>query len=341
MPVVDSARSTAVPAAPARRIVALDITKGALVVFMVIYHALNYSDYRTLAFQLLAFLPPSFILLTGYLVGSIYLLKYKSGSAQVTRRLMVRGLKLLLIFIVLNIGVDFMLIDRSGTGLVMPLVIREASVIFLAGNHRMARFEVLLPIAYLLMFAPVLLWLQATWRWGVSVLVCGLMIACAILEASGHLTINLDFLSVGVLGVALGRIPRSSIDACARHGLVVAGLYVGYRVARFAVGEIYLIQALGCVASVFVLYALARVSPAGWLTNQLELLGQYSLLAYILQIAVLQIIGRLAARGGGGWLGLSFIFAITLVLTWALVVGMRSLKSRSRLMDRAYGFAFG
>jgi uncharacterized membrane protein len=41
------------------RVAALDWLKGALVIFMVIYHSLNYSgEYTSAAFRLMAFLPP-------------------------------------------------------------------------------------------------------------------------------------------------------------------------------------------------------------------------------------------------------------------------------------------
>ena len=55
------------------RLAAIDLTKGVLVVCMVIYHSLNYSAHRELAFKYLAFLPPSFILITGFLLSHVYL----------------------------------------------------------------------------------------------------------------------------------------------------------------------------------------------------------------------------------------------------------------------------
>src|SRR4051812_8209465 len=76
------------------RIAALDWTKGALVIFMVVYHAINYSSFRPLAFQYLAFLPPSFILIAGFVVGQIYTSKYDLNRWSPYGRLLLRGFKL-------------------------------------------------------------------------------------------------------------------------------------------------------------------------------------------------------------------------------------------------------
>ena len=56
------------------RISALDFTKGALVLVMVLYHWLNYfvgpqGDF----YRYLSFLPPSFICITGFLISHVYL----------------------------------------------------------------------------------------------------------------------------------------------------------------------------------------------------------------------------------------------------------------------------
>src|SRR6185436_19807687 len=85
---------------------ALDFTKGALVLIMVLYHWLNY--FVTLqwdVYRYLRFLTPSFILITGFIVSSVYLRK-RNNDAALYRRLWVRGAKLLLLFTALNVAVS-------------------------------------------------------------------------------------------------------------------------------------------------------------------------------------------------------------------------------------------
>src|SRR5436189_5459360 len=93
---------------PRQRIDALDMTKGVLVVAMVVYHALNYSTDYTLGFKYLPFLPPSFILITGFLIGRLYLTSGNRPGASLFGRLFLRGFRLLLIFTLLNVLTQLM-----------------------------------------------------------------------------------------------------------------------------------------------------------------------------------------------------------------------------------------
>src|ERR1051325_5936996 len=77
-------RST--PSTP--RIDAIDMVKGVLVVFMVAYHSLNYSTRYQLAFQYMAFLPPSFILITGFLLSHVYSARKGLPFSQLCMRLL-------------------------------------------------------------------------------------------------------------------------------------------------------------------------------------------------------------------------------------------------------------
>src|SRR5215470_5222819 len=81
-----------------QRIDALDMTKGVLVVAMVVYHSFNYSTDYTLGFKYLPFLPPSFILITGFLISRLYFTPEAAGDSSIYGRLIFRGFRLLLLF---------------------------------------------------------------------------------------------------------------------------------------------------------------------------------------------------------------------------------------------------
>ncbi|SRR6266481_167659 len=68
---------------PRMRIAALDMTKGVLIVAMVIHHSFNYSTDYTLGFKYLSFLPLSFILITDLLISGLY---FDSNDARSLRR---------------------------------------------------------------------------------------------------------------------------------------------------------------------------------------------------------------------------------------------------------------
>src|SRR5882762_4894676 len=91
------------------RVPAIDFTKGALVLVMVLYHWLNYfiateGDF----YRYLRFVTPSFIFITGFLISNVYLSKYEISDWQLPKRLIQRGLKLLGVFIFLNMAISFL-----------------------------------------------------------------------------------------------------------------------------------------------------------------------------------------------------------------------------------------
>src|SRR6267154_2261480 len=73
---------------------ALDFTKGALVLIMVLYHWINYF-YGPHDNRYLRFLTPSFICITGFLISNIYLSKYDISDPRLPKRLFQRGAKIL------------------------------------------------------------------------------------------------------------------------------------------------------------------------------------------------------------------------------------------------------
>src|SRR5437879_8499891 len=94
------------------RIQALDFTKGALVLIMVLYHWLNYfvspqGDF----YKYLRFLTPSFICISGFLISNIYFAKYGIAAPHLPMRLIQRGLKILAVFLTLNIVRTYVLSD--------------------------------------------------------------------------------------------------------------------------------------------------------------------------------------------------------------------------------------
>src|SRR5437879_11411849 len=92
------------------RISALDFTKGMLVLLMVLYHWLNYfvaseGDF----YRYLRFVTPSFIFITGFLISNVYLSKYQISDSRLPKRLTIRGLKILAVFVFLNLIISFLL----------------------------------------------------------------------------------------------------------------------------------------------------------------------------------------------------------------------------------------
>src|SRR5579859_2337961 len=147
-----------------KRIAALDFTKGALVLIMVLYHWLNYFIGPQWPYYFyLRFLTPSFIFIAGFMISHVYLAKYDSADPRLPKRLFVRGLKLMAIFIVLNLARVFIVpVLHTGVLVENPLDVRNIFTVFVSGNlsvvsGKLVSFSILVPISYLLMFSGALM----------------------------------------------------------------------------------------------------------------------------------------------------------------------------------------
>jgi len=103
-------------AVSAPRDTALDIVKGICVVIMVIHHAINYFPTEAIALKYFRFVSGAFLFMAGFVSTHIYFAKYdlRIQKVYVARRLIIRGVKLLLIFLVANIVINSALAGKSG-----------------------------------------------------------------------------------------------------------------------------------------------------------------------------------------------------------------------------------
>ncbi len=324
---------------PVGRIGALDWTKGALVVCMVAYHAINYSAFRPMGFKALGFLPPSFILIAGFLVGQVYATKYSLDTWKPYARLLVRGLKLLLVFLVLNVT-NCIILKRDIVDGLWEFADR-AETIFVSGNNRQGIFEVLLPIAYFLILAPGLLWVRSRTKSAITLFAVAIFLLCIVLEREGKTYENLSLLSAGLIGMACGLVRMESIDKFAVKWLPVLGLYALYRVSSYFFGENYPIQIFGAVTSLVLLYGLALHLDCDSGTGRwMVLLGKYSLAGYLIQIPLIQLLVLFHGGKPTHWMGVFAVAMITMALLFFIVQGLNFMRSRSSIVDSIYKAVF-
>lgn len=328
---------------PASRVAALDVTKGALVICMVLYHSLNYSSDYALAFKYLAFLPPSFILITGFLISGVYLSRTNVQLLPLFQRLFIRGAKLLILFTVLNLVAQSVrrqnLLGQPINGL--DQFMSNLFEIYILGDGRLAAFEVLVPIAYLLMLSPPLVVIERFNRFVVpaaTIVVVGLLVWVERLGETFH---NANLLSAGLVGIALGRLSFERLNRLASFwpvGILAYGLYF---VTGILHGQTYLVQLLGAVIALAMFYLLAvRFGNNGWLQCRFEILGRYSLLAYIAQIGFLQVLARLAGRPDPTSFRFLALFLTAMVLTALVTEFAEYVRKKSPPLDSAYRFVF-
>jgi hypothetical protein len=317
----------------------LDWVKGVLVIVMVIYHSMNiFTKAGPSEYVYIRFVSGSFVLISGYIVARFY------GDAWVARnssRLVVRGVKLVVVFTILNLIINF-------TGAGNPTkphydmwgFLSSLYDIYVAGAPRRASFQILLPIGYLLISAPLFLTLQAYAR----LVALATIVMMGVYSLSSSESVNFEFLSLGLLGLNGGlafrawgaswsefRNTRAAWGALA--AVILAMKFLSANLVSLTLGMVLLLKFLYDIGKA--VSNAPRVSPA------LILLGQYSLVSYIAQILFLHAFSR--AIGRPQWaLGYEIVIPVVSATLFLLVFSnmLRLLEARSRVFSRAYGLVF-
>lgn len=338
-----------IPSSPkSQRIPALDFTKGALVLIMVLYHWVNYFiGMQWPYYKYLRFLTPSFIFITGFLISHVYLSKYSAADPRLWKRLFTRGLKLMAIFLMLNAARNFV-IPVLGNGYATQNLpsFRDALAIFISGNlpvagSKLTSFSILVPISYVLTLSGLLMLPYRRYRYTFH-LCCGLLLLSILVMglAGGH-SYNLEFITIGMLGVLAGFMPAGKTNDLDRHPFVLAFGYVCYLIAVRIWNVPFLLLIVGVLLNLILIYIIgARGGQSGVVRNEIILLGKYSLLGYIAQVAILQVLSVAFRRMDLGSSMLSISFFAAFILTILSVEVVDRARAASTGVDTLYKAVF-
>jgi len=179
------------------------------------------------------------------------------------------------------------------------------------------------------------------YRYTFHVVCCFFLLGVAISSYQGVEIPNLELLAIGLLGVIAGYLPMEKINAVVRHPFVLAAAYLAYLGAISYWNVVYPLQIIGVYLSLMILYLLGQQSgEPGKIRGSTVLLGKYSLLGYIAQIGILQLL-RLALNHADSEiavLGISFVLAFALTIISVEIVDRA--RAESTTMDRLYRAVF-
>jgi peptidoglycan/LPS O-acetylase OafA/YrhL len=331
-----------------QRISALDFTKGTLVLIMVLYHWINYFIGPQWEFyRYLRFLTPSFIFITGFMISNIYLVKYDASNSRLPKRLVTRGLKLLGLFILLNVARTF-IIPVLSTGVLAssPLSLGNLFTIFVSGNlpvvaAKLVSFSILVPISYVLMFCGVLVFPYRRYKYAFHVACAALLLSVLILGIIGAQCSHLELVTIGMLGVLAGFEPIAVINEFVRHPYALALAYLFYTIAITIWNVPFVLQLIGVPLSVIVIYLLGlSFSDAGRLGSEIVLLGKYSLFGYISQMAIIQLLNAGFRHLDLGIAALCVSFAAAFALTIVTVEALDRTRTKVPSIDSLYKAVF-
>jgi peptidoglycan/LPS O-acetylase OafA/YrhL len=346
-PAAAAVAAARLPAEKARRLWELDFTKGSLVLLMVVYHWWDtFISHWGPIFLFLRFLTPSFICISGFIVSGVYFSKYGADRGAMARRLVVRGLKLLGVFVALNAA----RVGVSDIWLHLPigrLDARTLAGIWLTGhgvgggNDKVAAFGILVPIGYLLIALAPLVLAKRLGRKPIAVALAVCWAGVVGLGLAGTYSYTLELLAIGLLGGVLGAIPTDRIDRFVAKGWpAIVAAYAAYAAAITVWGVPYILQVVGVPLSLLLIYALARLVRNWRPSDPIAFFGRYSLVGYIVQIGALQVLAHFWNRPGLGPAGLVATFVAAALGTYIAVWITDRLRIASPFVDRLYRAVF-
>ena len=319
----------------------LDFVKGALVVVMVIYHAMNiFSTASPDAYAYIRFVSGSFILMAGYVVARFHRLAFAKDRGVTSRRLVVRGIKLLLLFTVLNVLINIAGVgnpDKAQGGILHYA--SRAFEVYVLGKPGYASFQILLPISYLLIAAPVFLALGEY-----SVAVLGLSLVGAFVSSRlGIGSVNLEFALVGAAGFACGLLANPVLESFViRRAWMSVACLAAWVALMGHLSDNLAIQTIGTMVILKLLYDFGRSFRVDSVfADILVVLGQYSLVCYIGQIVLMQLASAGLARPRRP-LGLETLLIVfgTIVVLAMMSWGLALFRKRWSYVDKAYKLVF-
>ncbi len=201
--------------------------------------------------------------------------------------------------------------------------------------------KLLLPIAYVLLLLGALIALSRIHKSVFYVGLVAIVTGYFVLLGDGHAWKNLDFILVGIAGVAAGFIPLAWFNRAARHVGLVTAAYVIYVAAEVYTRESGVMNVRGRGLALLWFYSMGLAcGDRAWVPRQIILLGNYSLFAYIVQIGFLGVI-----RGPIRFLqlpdyGLTVGFVATLALTLLAVKAVEAFRARNKRFDTGYRAVF-
>jgi hypothetical protein len=318
--------------------------KGMLVLLMVVYHVLNYLQYEDIPHRYMAFLPCSFIMITGILVTKMYLSERGFSFKTVGLRLSVRAMKLVILFTCLNVAARMIWSENHFQAVLnIHAFFKRWFEIYVIGGEQgnNVAFEVLVPIGYTLFFAVLILKIQSIKPYFISYLALFIFGICALMDVYGGSIYNVYLLSAGIVGLALGKINIEVIDRYAVSWKFLAMLlliYLGIFVFEI---DNYVSQITNTCIVLMLIYSIGYVINSGFWFSQLCLLGRYSLMSYIFQILYLQVIKSIEIPSVGPYLSGAFMLMIgTAFFTWISVILVNYGRTKSKTIAWTYSVIF-
>ena len=319
----------------------LDFVKGFLVITMVIYHTMNYfSTANWEKYAYIRFITGSFVFISGYIVSTFYERKYGKDKIGICKRLIVRGLKLLIIFTSLTLLANLIGMDsyKKWIHFSARQYFDNLGAIYIWGNSSLATFPILVPISYLLIISPVYFILYGIKKPLVTAILL-LVIFFSLMRLESSI---LNFGMIGLVGLSVGALVNlEGLYGIKNRLIILFCLFICFSIMRYLQTNV-LMYSLGILVVLKLVYDFAKtLNVRNQIIQVVILFGQYSLVCYIMQIVFLQWLFRLLRnkRWELGYETIS-IFVVTNMFLLGLCISLRWCRGRYRWIDKSYKVIF-
>jgi hypothetical protein len=318
----------------------LDFVKGFLVIVMVIYHTMNYfTNASSEVYGYVRFVTGSFVLISGYIVTAFYGQKYGPDKLQASKRLVVRGMKLLTIFTSMNLIICLLGIQNHRNSQYDTFIyLSSLSDIYISGNSKLTAFQILVPISYLLIVSPVYILLDRIRK---------VLLGTTLLLPLFYILLKIDSYNlylgiVGLMGASAGMLVNmDTLYSVRNKSIIVVCFITVISLFRYFDRNI-LTYSAGILILMKLTYDFAkRVNLSKWHYQLIILLGQYSLVCYIMQILFLHGLFKVLSKPWWGlWYETITIFLVTTIFLSGLCNLLRFLRNQYRFCNKSYQFIF-
>jgi len=315
---------------PGKRIQVIDDIKSSLVVMMLLFHSASMLNSAAFAdyLQRLAFIHLAFVLVTGFLLGFHY--NVSPVAPAVRTRLLLRGTKILLLFLAIN-----MLFYAIGTFRFSELsgYYEEigGATFFLAIPGKYCAFEILYYIGLFLLTGIVFL-SPVPWWVSIAVGICSMLWgAFPFFNALGW----------GLLGMGAGTVCQQS---SVQQFLIRGKKFCWAAVPLLAAMQLYFHRPYGillfieCVLWFLSFICVLQIGGAG---RKIALLGKYTLFAYLFQMLLIRFCAKIATKIHVSDLTrYFFVFILSSIMCYVGIVFLNYLRKRFSKIDSLYKLIF-
>jgi hypothetical protein len=148
-------------------------------------------------------------------------------------------------------------------------------------------------------------------------------------------------ISAGLIGITIGLLPLLRINAFAKSWINILFLFILYGISAYSFDIYYYTQIYFTISALLIIYLVGeKINLDKILPKQIILLGQYSLLNYIIQIAYFRISFSLLSKYHFNKPNIMItVFSMT-ILTYITTLILNQVRPKYKYINKLYKIVF-